>query len=141
MEANIIFGTPFLTKQEQTEDMINSVKWCFENNLDKVNLFPINIKPYTLLYKLYESGKYFPVSHKSFIEALMQIPEKYINRIYLCWYGNREIISNGKKPILPICKDNEYSIFMKFYQDFNMNRNKNDRIKLFKNIIFQLFHS
>lgn len=48
----------------------------FENNIDKVNLFPINVKPYTLLYELYEKGKYFPVSYKEF--NMNKNPEKRI---------------------------------------------------------------
>ena len=121
VEANVIFGIPFLTDDEQ--------------KLDTVNLFPINIKPYTLLYKLYEQGKYLPVSHKDFINVLNKIPKEYIARIYLCWYGNREIIYDKNKTILPKCNKTEYPILMEFYKKFNMCRNAEKRIELLKNII------
>ena len=134
VEANVIFGTPFLTEEEQKLDTLNSIKWCFENNIDNVNLFPINIKPYTLLYKLYEQGKYSPVSHKDFIEVLNKIPKEYIARIYLCWYGNREIIYDKNKTILPKCNKTEYPIFMEFYKEFNMSRSADKRVELLKNI-------
>lgn len=134
VEANIIFGTPFLTNKEQLEDTINSIKWCFENNINEVDLFPINIKPYTLLYKMYKDGRYFPISHKDFIGVLMQIPNEYISKIHLCWYGNREIKYDGKNTIFPTCKDSEYSKLMKFYKEFNMNKNMKNRLKLLKNI-------
>ena len=135
VEANVIFGIPFLTDEKQKLDTVNSINWCFKNNIDNVNLFPINIKPYTLLYKLYEQGKYSPVSHKDFIEVLNKIPKEYIARIYLCWYGNREIIYDKNKTVLPKCNKTEYLIFMEFYKEFNMCRNAEKRIELLKNII------
>lgn len=134
VEVNIVFGIPFLTIKEQIEDTLNSINWCFENNIDKVNLFPINIKPYTLLYKLYEDERYFPVLHIDFISVLKQIPKKYIDKIYLCWYGNREIIYDKYKTILPKCNDNEYYKFMKFYKEFNMSKSKQKRMELLNNI-------
>ena len=135
VETNVIFGSPFLTDEEQKLDTLNSIQWCFENNIDTVNLFPINIKPYTLLYKLYEQGKYLPVSHKDFINVLNKISKEYIDRIYLCWYGNREIIYDKNKTILPKCNKTEYPILMEFYKKFNMCRNAEKRIELLKNII------
>ncbi len=129
-EANVIFGTPFLTTEEQIRDTIQSIEWCFKNNIDKVNLFPINIKPYTLLYKLYEDERYSPVSHSDFIEVLRRVPREYIDKLYLCWYGNREIEYGTKSTILPKCKKDEYSKLMNFYQKFNINKNPKERIKL-----------
>lgn len=135
VEANVIFGNPFLSNKEQKLDTINSIEWCFKNNIDKVNLFPINIKPYTLLYKLYEQGKYFPVTHKDFIEVLINIPKKYLDKIYLCWYGNREMIYDEYKTIFPKCNENEYTTHMEFYKEFNLNRNTEKRINLLNNFI------
>ena len=137
-EANIIFGIPFLTTEEQKIDTVNSINWCFKNSIDKVNLFPINIKPYTLLYKLYEQGKYSPVSHKDFIEVLDKIPKEYIDKIYVCWYGNRELNYDKNKTIFPKCNKSEYPILMKFYKEFNLNRNTESRIKLLNNIARKL---
>ncbi len=138
VEVNVIFGMPFCTVKEQEIDTINSINWCFKNNIDKVNLFPINIKPYTLLYKLYEQRKYFPISHRDFIEVLHKISKEYINKIYLCWYGNREIIYDKNKTIFPKCNDSEYQIFMKFYREFNMTRNAEKRMKLLKQVKFKI---
>lgn len=138
VEANVIFGSPFLTDEEQKLDTLNSINWCFKNDMDKVNLFPINIKPYTLLYKLYEQGKYSPISHKDFIEVLNKIPKEYIDRIYLCWYGNREITYDKNKTIFPKCNETEYPMLMEFYKEFNINRNTENRIKLLNNITRKL---
>lgn len=135
VETNVIFGTPFLTITGQIKDTIDTIKWCFENNIDKVNIFPINIKPYTLLYKLYEEKQYKPIRHKDFIRMLKQIPKKYIDKIYLCWYGNRQLNYDRKETILPVCDENEYIQLMKFYKSFNLNRNKDVRLKLLNEII------
>lgn len=133
VRCNIIFGMPFLLLENQIQDTIRSIKWCFENNIDSISLFPINIKPYTLLYKLYEEGKYQPVYHKDFIEVLRRIPKLYIDKIHLAWYGNRQLYYEGKKTIIPICKANEYDKLMKFYKDFNSHRDKEYRSNLLKN--------
>ena len=135
VECNVIFGMPFLSTEEQIKDTLSSINWCIENNIDEIDLFPINIKPYTLLYKLYEEGKYKPVHHKDFIKVLKQIPENYIDKIHLCWYGNRELEYKDKTTILPICDDLEFKDLMKFYNDFNMHKNKEYRTKLIKDII------
>jgi len=134
VEANVIFGSPFLTGEEQKVDTSNSIIWCFNNNIDNVNLFPINIKPYTLLYKLYEQGGYYPVLHRDFIEVLNKVPKEYIDKIYLCWYGNREITYDKNKTIFPKCNESDYSMLMEFYKEFNMNKNMLNRIKLLNDI-------
>lgn len=131
VEINVIFGMPFLSTEEQIEDTVQSIIWCFKNNADLVNIFPINIKPYTVLYKLYETGKYFAIKHKDFIQVLKRIPDEYMDKIYLCWYGNREIDYDGKKTILPICAPNEIDKIMSFYKNFN----SNEDVKYRKNII------
>lgn len=134
VEANIIFGMPFLSSEDQIEDTVQSILWCFQNNIDEVNLFPINIKPYTLLYKLYETGEYSPVRHKDFIEVLKRIPKEYINKIYLCWYGNRQLNYDSKPTILPICNQKDYDKLMTFYKDFNLHKDEEYRENLLNNM-------
>ena len=34
--------------KEQLEDALNSIEWCINNDVDEIDLFPINVKPYTL---------------------------------------------------------------------------------------------
>ena len=136
VETNVIFGMPFLSNEEQIQDTVQSIIWCFQNNIDGVNLFPMNIKPYTLLYKLYEIGEYLPVKHKDFIEVLKRIPKDYIDKVYLCWYGNRQLYYDRKPTILPICNQHEYDEIMGFYRDFNLHKDKKYRENLLNNIKF-----
>ncbi len=135
VETNVIFGMPFLSTENQIQDTLQSILWCFQNNIDRVNLFPMNIKPYTLLYKLYEMGKYLPVKHIDFIKVLKLIPKEYVDKIYLCWYGNRQLYYGSKPTILPICEQDEYDKIMNFYQDFNLHKDTEYREKLLKDII------
>ena len=137
-EANLMFGIPFLTREEQIKDTLESIKWCMENGFSKVDLFPVNIKPYTLLYKLYEGGKYSPVTHNNFIEVLEKIPKEDIGRIHLCWYGNRELNYGEKKTILPTCENDKYDKIIKFYEEFNMNKDAKNRIELLENIASEI---
>lgn len=134
VETNVIFGMPFLSNEEQIQDTVQSIIWCFQNNIDGVNIFPLNIKPYTLLYKLYEKGEYSPVRHKDFIEVLKRIPKESIDKVYLCWYGNRQLYYDAKPTILPICNQNEYDEIINFYRDFNLHKDKKYRENLLNNM-------
>lgn len=134
VEANVIFGMPYISTKDQIKDTNDSIKWCFKNNIDEVNLFPMNIKPYTLLYKLYETGKYFQINHKDFITVLKNIPINYIDKVYLCWYGNREIRYKGKRAILPFCDIKDIDKIMTFYKDFNSCKDRDYRKKLLDDI-------
>lgn len=67
-------------------------------------------------------------------QVLKQIPSECIDRIYLCWYGNRELHYDGKQTILPICNENEYDKIMNFYKDFNLHKDKKYRKNLLNNM-------
>ena len=55
---NLLVEIPFLTTKEQLEDALSSIEWCISNDADEIDLFPINVKPYTLLKELYYSNDY-----------------------------------------------------------------------------------
>lgn len=134
VEANCLFGMPFISLEKQFEDTIESIKWLVNNGVSLVNLFPMNIKPYTLLYKLYKEGVYKPVKHKDFITLLKKIPKEYIDKIYLCWYGNRTLDYSKDETVLPIIDGYDYEKLMNFYQTFNIHKDKNYRLNLLKSI-------
>ena len=117
---NILFGTPFLNPKERQTDTLETIRWAFKHGADGVILFPINIKPFTLLEELYKNGLYTPVSQWDFIELLNQIPEERLGRVTISWYGNRvETYDNYEfKPVLPSsCKTCRDAI-MEFYEIF-----------------------
>lgn len=87
---NVLLGAPFLSAREQLDTAIESVAWAFEQKADHVVLFPCNIKPFTLLYRLYENGFYTPVSQWMLIELLANVPEDQLEHVSLSWYGDRK---------------------------------------------------
>lgn len=134
--VNLLVGIPFLTPQEQLEDVLNSIKWCVSNDVDEIDLFPINIKPYTLLKELYDSKKYDVISHWLLVEVLNRIPLKNLSKIYLAWYGNRELeYSNGERSIFPKSCELCHNNLMEFYSNFLSNDDAEYRKKLIENLI------
>lgn len=89
VETNIMVGLPFLSIKEQFEDAQKTIQWALERQC-KIVLFPINIKPHTLLMKMYELNLYTPVSHWLLLFILDNIPEHDLDKITIAWYGNRE---------------------------------------------------
>lgn len=117
--VNLLVGIPFLTEQEQLEDALNSIEWCINNDVDEINLFPINIKPYTLLKELYDLKEYDVISHWLLVEVLNRVPLKDLSKIYLAWYGNRELeYSNGEYSIFPKSCELCHNSLMEFYSRF-----------------------
>ena len=102
VDTNIMVGLPFLSPKEQVEDALNTIRWSFSHGARPV-LFPINIKPYTLLMAAYHAGFYRPVSQWLLPLLLDMLPEKWLGQITVAWYGNREEIYdiNGERVIFP----------------------------------------
>lgn len=139
MEAslNVFVGAPFISQQEQTLTAVESVEWAFLNGADDVVIFPANIKPFTLLYDLYKAGYYSELSHWQLIDVLNRIPEKYLNRVYISWYGDRKnIYENDQYPLLPPkdCEKCHEKIFA-FYRNFSCTKNGKSRKELLSELL------
>ena len=134
--VNLLVGIPFLTPQEQLEDALNSVEWCISNAVDEIDLFPINVKPYTLLKELYDLKEYDVISHWLLIELLNRIPLQNLSKIYLAWYGNRELEYNdGERSIFPKSCELCHNKLMEFYSQFLSNDDAEYRKMLIKKLI------
>lgn len=102
VSLNVFLGAPFLSVQEQLETAEKSVKWAFEKGADSIVVFPCNIKPFTLIYKLYKNGLYKPVSQWMLVELLSRIPEEKLSRVTLSWYGDRKnFYDNDEFALIP----------------------------------------
>lgn len=103
VDINIMVGLPFLSPKEQFEDVLNTIHWSFAHQGRPV-LFPINIKPYTLLMEAYRAGFYRPISQWMLPLILDDMPETWLEQVTVAWYGNREEIYdiNGARTIFPI---------------------------------------
>lgn len=89
-QLNVILGAPFLAPRDQEEDAARAIRWALDRGA-LAALFPMNIKPYTLLEYAYQKGLYTPISHWAVPLLLSRFSPDSLARIDLAWYGNREI--------------------------------------------------
>lgn len=121
---NIMLGSPFLTPREQVEDVVQSAKWAFEEGAESIVLFPVNVKPYTLLYTLMTLGMYVPVSLWRVIATLYalsgELTPDQLAHVGLSWYGERDDIYPAGSPrmISPYSCDKCRNMLLAFCKDF-----------------------
>jgi len=87
--VNILIGAPFLTLSEVVDDAIYSINWAFEQGADRCVLFPVNIKPWTLVYWLKQQGMYIQPSLWTLTEILSKIRPNLLQRIGISWHKTR----------------------------------------------------
>ncbi len=130
VSLNVFVGAPFLTEEDQLNTAVESVKWAFDKGADSVVIFPCNIKPFTLVHKLYQDGLYHPVSQWMMIELLARIPEEYLDRVTLSWYGDRQnFYENNEFPLIPpedcdICHKSIFDFYHVFMRESLAGRRK-----------------
>lgn len=121
---NVLLGSPFLTPSEQIKDVVASVRWAYEQGSDYVILFPINVKPYTALYRFMNEGLYRPISHWRIIAALHAISQVLTDGqmagLGLSWYGERGDIYPEEFPrmVPPLCCPDCREVLFTFYQEY-----------------------
>ena len=86
--ANVILGAPFLEPAEAIQDAVRSARWALAQGALAAVLFPIHVKPYTLLAWLYERQLYRPPSLWSLIESLHRLGANLSSRVTISWYRN-----------------------------------------------------
>lgn len=107
VDINIMVGLPFLSPKEQFDDALHTVQWCAAHGGSPI-LFPMNIKPYTLLMEAYRAGLYQPISQWMLPLLLDALPENILERVTVAWFGNREEVydGSGERTVFPAaCPD------------------------------------
>lgn len=117
--VNVILGAPFLNREEQIRDAIDSMISLLRKGADYVMLFPVNIKPNTLVYYLYEKGMYVPVDGNMISQALDGLPEEFLPRAGVAWYGEHQ--EPGTLP--PFVPENERVLFNEMLAFYNESEN------------------
>lgn len=135
-QLNVMLGAPFLTPAEQFTDTEQTLRWVLSHNAAAA-LFPINIKPFTLLRMAYENGIYAPVSHWMVPLLLQKFSPDELSLIDLAWYGNRQIeyTSSALTTIFPADCPQCHQILQDFYQAYTNTNNGKIRQKLVRDIL------
>jgi radical SAM enzyme (TIGR01210 family) len=84
--ANVSLGTALLDRRTATWDALASTRWALSNGADRVVLFPLHIKPYTLLDVLHDSGRFERVSLWDLVEVLSTLGRDGCRRTEVAWY-------------------------------------------------------
>ena len=135
VELNLMLGLPFLSRKEQLEDTIQSINWAICHKCTPV-VFPINIKPHTLLRYAYDKGFYQPVSIWLLILLLDSLEPNALSCTLIAWYGNRdESYPDDIQTILPESCDNCRNLFVSFVQKFLNTKDYHKRKLLLKKLI------
>ena len=132
--VNILVGLPLLNIKEQINDAVQSIEWCIRRKTEIV-LFPLNIKPYTLVFHLYQKKIIQPISQWLLIYVLTLIDERYLDRIDLAYWGNRKDSSDDEKIIFPQCCTICENEIINFYNNYSRKKTWIERKNLLNEII------
>ena len=135
IELNLMLGLPFLTVKEQLNDAKNTINWIHAHGCTPV-VFPVNIKPHTMLRYIYDKGLYQPISLWLLVLLLDELEPEILKHVIVAWYGNRdESYPDDIPTILPQCCAKCSELFVKFFRDFL----DSDQYVLRKKLIQNLF--
>jgi radical SAM enzyme (TIGR01210 family) len=84
--GNVTLGTAFLTESEAIEDCTRSVRWVLANGGTNAIIFPLHVKPYTLLSWMFDAGLYRPPSLWSLVEVLRRLGPELLPNTEIAWY-------------------------------------------------------
>jgi radical SAM enzyme (TIGR01210 family) len=84
--ANVVLGAPFLTVRQRVQDAVDSIRELLLAGIDSVVLFPVNIKPYTLVMHLFDNGYYKRVNAAEIVMVLLNFNADELARIDLAWF-------------------------------------------------------
>ncbi len=106
--ANVCLGTAFLSPAEAIDDAVATVRWALDNGADRAVVFPLHIKPYTLLDVLSRDGGYAAPSLWSLVEVLRRLGPTLAGRVEIAWYRSyydREGKITRSPDTCPHCRD------------------------------------
>ena len=130
MDVNVLLGAPFVSREEQIKDCLNTLDFIFNNLPEGTScvLFPVNIKSNTMLDVWRRKGIYNQISSWEFVELLHRVPEEYIDKITIAWWGNRKnSFTDSKEIIHPVTCEKCNERLMNFYESFYLNHDKDYR--------------
>ena len=131
LQINVLLGAPFLTREEQIRDCLDSLNFIFSSMPKETMavLFPINIKENTMIKHWQDIGVYEQISSWEFVELLYRIPEGYLDRIAIAWWGNRKNTYSPESSIqyprtCKKCKSRLVEFYTEFQETFDIGKRK-----------------
>lgn len=120
---NVFLGAPGLNTKDQLADALRSTHWAYEHGADEVVIFPANVKPGTVLWKLLNGGMYEIPSGWLLVEMLQRLPDKELEATSISWYGDRQYYGVDMDVIPPQtcekCRDKLINFFFDFMKTFS----------------------
>ncbi len=83
--GNVSLGSAFLSPAEAIEDAVRTIRWIHDLGVHSAVVFPLHVKPYTLLDHLQAMGLYEPPSLWSLVEVLTRCADQS-SRVEISWY-------------------------------------------------------
>jgi radical SAM enzyme (TIGR01210 family) len=84
--VNVVLGSPFLSVRQRIQDTVDSIRSLLNNTVDGIVLFPVNIKPYTLIKYLFDNGYYVRVNAIEIVKVLENFTKNELAKIELAWF-------------------------------------------------------
>lgn len=126
--VNILVGTPFLTPIEMVEDAVYSINWAFDHGVKGCVVFPINIKPGTLVSWLKESGMYNQPPLWALVEVFSRLDPKLLQFTQISWYKtpNPKYNTPNREPgTCPQC----YNMVIQLLDEYYLSTNRQEILK------------
>jgi uncharacterized Fe-S cluster-containing MiaB family protein len=119
--ANVILGAPFLSVEERVSDTVKTISGLISQGIDYMVLFPVNIKPYTLVKFLYDNNYYKRVNSSEILEVLLNFNKKQLPNIDIAWFEPEHayIPAYGQKGLSPLYCSDCGKLLLKHLRDYN----------------------
>lgn len=133
--GNVMTGFPFMSRNFQIEDSYRTIKTLLAYGIDFMVLFPVNIKRYTLMYKLYENNFYSVTDGRILTDILLRFAPDELEYINVGWYGEPRIAIPGYSEndmVPPYYCDTCRKKMMELWLDFNCEYGGKRRLSILK---------
>lgn len=94
VQCNVLVGTPFLSLAEQLWDAEETIRWCLARGC-MAAVFPVQIRPHTVLQLLYRQGLYLPPPRWALVWLLLRFSAEELQAVDLAQYDTDEWPQDG----------------------------------------------
>ena len=127
--VNVVLGAPFLSREEQICDAIDSITTLLQEGADYIMLFPVNIKPNTLVHFLYDIGMYTSVDGSMIASVLDALPKEFLPRVGVAWYGEHQE-PGVIPPYIPEMDRKEFNMIVSSYNNSDSMDERKQQVKM-----------